>query len=104
MAILSKLFQVERETHGIPMPERTVERAKRATPVLELFDAWIARTRARATPRTPLAAALTYYDNQREGLRRFLKDGRLRIDNNLSEQQLRHVVLGRRNWTFFENC
>ena len=103
LAILSKLFRVERETQGIPMPERTAERAKRATPVLDLFDAWIARTRPRATPRTPLAAALTYYDNQREGLRRFLKDGRLRIDNNLSEQQLRHVVLGRRNWTFFEN-
>ena len=103
LALLSKLFQVERETHGIPMPARTAERAKRATPVLELFDAWIARTRPRATPRTPLAAALTYYDNQREGLRRFLVDGRLRIDNNLSEQQLRHVVLGRRNWTFFEN-
>jgi len=103
LAILSKLFQVERETQGIPMPARTAERARRATPVLDLFDAWIARTRPRATTRTPLAAALTYYDNQREGLRRFLKDGRLRIDNNLSEQQLRHVVLGRRNWTFFEN-
>lgn len=104
LAILSKLFQVERETHDIPMPGRTAERARRATPVLELFDAWIARTRPRATPRTPLAAALTYYDNQREGLRRFLTDGRLRIDNNLSEQQLRHLVLGRRNWTFFENA
>ena len=103
LAILSRLFQVERETRDLPMPERTAERAARASPVLDLFDAWIARTRPSATPRTPLAAALTYYDNQREGLRRFLDDGWLRIDNNLSEQQLRHGVLGRRNWTFFEN-
>jgi hypothetical protein len=103
LAILSRLFQIERDTRDVPMPARTVERARRALPILEIFDAWIARTRPRATPRTPLAAALTYYENQRDGLRRFLDDGRLRIDNNLSEQQLRHVVLGRRNWTFFEN-
>jgi len=103
LAILSRLFQVERETRDVPMPARTAERARRARPILEIFDAWIARTRPRATPRTPLAAALTYYDNQRDGLRRFLEDGRLRIDNNLSEQQLRNLVLGRRNWTFFEN-
>ena len=36
-------------------------------------------------------------------MRRFLTDGRLRLDNNISEQQLRNLVLGRANWTFFEN-
>jgi len=103
LAILAKLFEVERDTADIPMPARTEERSRRAAPVLAIFDAWIARVRPAAEPRTPLAAALTYYDNQRDGLRRFLDDGRLRIDNNLCEQQLRTLVLGRRNWTFFEN-
>lgn len=103
LAILSKLFEVERDMVEVPMPARTAERAARARPILDLFDAWIARVRAGVQPRTPLAAAVTYYDNQREGLRRFLADGRLRIDNNLCEQQLRNLVLGRRNWTFFEN-
>jgi transposase len=103
LAIIGKLFEVERDTKDLPMPGRTGERARRATPVLHLFDAWIARVRGRTTARTPLAAAITYYDNQRDGLRRFLADGRLRIDNNLCEQQLRNLVLGRRNWTFFEN-
>jgi len=103
LAILAKLFEVERDTTEIPMPARTEERARRAAPILAIFDAWIERTRPKAEPRTPLAAALTYYDNQRDGLRRFLDDGRLRIDNNLCEQQLRILILGRRNWTFFEN-
>ena len=78
-------------------------RAHEALAILAMLDAWIGRVRPEAEPRTPLSAALTYYDNQREGLRRFLADGRLRIDNNLCEQQLRNLVLGRRNWTFFEN-
>ena len=103
LAILGQLFGVERETKDIAMPERTSLRARRALPILGLWDAWIARARGTARARTPLAAAITYYDNQREGLRRFLADGRLRIDNNLCEQQLRALVLGRRNWTFFEN-
>jgi hypothetical protein len=46
---------------------------------------------------------LTYYQNQYVGLRTFLSDGRLRLDNNISEQQLRHLVLGRHNWNYFEN-
>jgi transposase len=103
LAIIAKLFEVERDTADIPMPAKTVERARRATPILAMFDAWIERVRPGVEPRTPLAAALTYYDNQREGLRRFLDDGRVRIDNNLCEQQLRNLVLGRRNWTFFVN-
>jgi transposase len=103
LAILAKLFEVERDTAEIPMPARTAERARRAAPILAMLDGWIERVRPKVEPRTPLAAALTYYDNQREGLRRFLADGRLRIDNNPCEQQLRNLVLGRRNWTFFEN-
>jgi transposase len=103
LGILAKLFEVERDTAHILMPERTEERARRAAPILAIFDAWIERVRLAVEPRTPLAAALTYYDNQRDGLRCFLDDGWLRIDNNLCEQQLRILVLGRRNWTFFEN-
>jgi transposase len=85
------------------MPAKTAERARRAEPILAMLDAWIEKMRPEVEPRTPLAAALTYYDNQREGLRRFLDDGRLRIDNNICENLLRSLVLGRRNWTFFEN-
>lgn len=54
-------------------------------------------------PRGPLRAAITYYDNQRDALRRLLEDGRLRLDNNISEGQLRRLVLGRVNWNYFAN-
>ena len=54
-------------------------------------------------PRGPLDAAMGYYLNQRSALRQFMKDGRLRLDNNRSEQALRHLVVGRANWTFFAN-
>jgi hypothetical protein len=103
LALISRLFKVDRECRELPMPERTAVRAARAGPVLELFDTWIEKQREMVDPRGPLDAAIGYYDNQRVALRRFLEDGRLRLDNNVSEAQLRNVVLGRHNWKWFAN-
>jgi transposase len=103
LAIIAELFEVVSACRDIPMPERTQERAARAGPVLALFDRWIERHRDDVDERGPLDKAIGYYTNQREALRRFLTDGRLRLDNNISEQQVRNLVQGRANWTFFEN-
>lgn len=103
LAIIAKLFEVDRHCHDVPIPERTAVRAARAGPILELFDAWIEQHRDKVDPRGPLDTAIGYYTNQRDALRRFLTDGRLRLDNNISEAQLRNVVLGLHNWKWFAN-
>lgn len=103
LSIIAKLFAVDRACRNIPMPERTAERARRAEPILALFDAWIARHRDQADPRGRLATAIGYYENQRTALRRFLDDGRHTLDNGVSERELRNLVLGRHNWGSFAN-
>ena len=103
LALIGKLFEVERSCRDVPMPGRTQERAEKAAPVLALFDAWIERHREHVDPRGPLDTAIGYYENQRDALRRFLEDGRLRLDNNISEGALRNLVLGRHNWNWFAN-
>jgi hypothetical protein len=103
LAIISELFKVDRECRGIPMPARTEARAARARPVLAIFDQWVERHREQVDPRGPLDKAIGYYENQRSALHRFLDDGRLRLDNNISEAQLRNLVLGRHNWQWFAN-
>ena len=103
IAIIGQLFAVERACASTPMPEKTARRAELAAPVLRLFDGWLDRNRATVEPRTPLAAAITYADNQHDELRRFLEDGRLRIDNNVCEGQLRNLVLGLNNWQYFQS-
>ena len=103
LSIISKLFEVARDCRDLPEPERTTVRAARCRPILALFDAWVARNRDAFDPRGTLAKGVGYYTNQRAALHRFLDDGRLRLDNSISEQQLRKVVLGRHNWMFFEN-
>ncbi|MGA7124289.1 MAG: IS66 family transposase [Polyangiaceae bacterium] len=103
IAIIGQLFAVERACASTPMPDKTARRAKLAAPILHLFDQWLERNRPTVEPRTPLAAAFTYADNQHDELRRFLEDGRLRIDNNVCEGQLRNLVLGLNNWQYFES-
>ena len=51
-------------------------------------------------PSTPLAKAIGYATNQRVALYRYTTDGRLEIDNNTSENALRTLALGRKNFLF----
>lgn len=103
LSMIAKLFAIDRACRDIPMPERTAERARRAEPILAMFDAWIARHRAEVEPRGRLATAIGYYENQRTALRRFLDDGRHPLDNGVSERELRNLALGRHNWGSFAN-
>ena len=52
---------------------------------------------------TPMYDAVRYSRNQRVGLHRFLDDGRLPIDNNISERALRRQAVVRKNWLFVGN-
>ncbi|MEJ7813527.1 MAG: IS66 family transposase, partial [Gemmatimonadaceae bacterium] len=105
LAIIGKLFEIDRSCRalGLDLEAFGAARAQQARPMLELFDRWVARHRGAVDPRGPLDKAIGYYDNQRAALHRFLEDGRLRLDNGVSERALRNVVLGEHNWTFFAN-
>ena len=90
--------------HGATDPDTGVMDTQRrralAEPILAKLYNWIAAERPKLVDESPLAKAMNYLVNQREALARFLDDGRLRLDNNISEVELRRQVVGRHNWTF----
>jgi hypothetical protein len=47
-----------------------------------------------------LSSAINYAINQREALYRYLENGWLKPDNNTSENAMRPLALGRKNWMF----
>ncbi len=47
-----------------------------------------------------LGKAINYAINQFEKFRRYLEDGRLKIDNNRAERAIKPFVIGRKNWLF----
>lgn len=55
----------------------------------------------RARGRGVVASALGYARNQADALRRFLEDGRLRLENNGAERALCPIAAARKSWLFF---
>jgi transposase len=78
----------------------TAQRRAAAEPVLNKLYDWIRAERHLLVDESPIAKAMNYLVNHRESLSRFLEDGRLRLDNNISEVELRRQAVGRHNWTF----
>jgi hypothetical protein len=71
-------------------------------PLVDAFFAWVHAEYAKPRERGLVATALGYAVRQEGPLRRFLEDGRLKLDNNASERTLRStVVTGRKAWLFF---
>ena len=80
-----------------------VDGAKRnqlAGPLVKAFYEWVESQRAVLDDEIPVKKALNYVHNHKAALTRFLDDGALRLDNNLSELALRHEKIGSNNWLF----
>lgn len=69
-------------------------------PLLAAFFAWAGKVVTRLSAKSELAEAFRYTIKRQEPLSRFLTDARLEIDNNIAENAMRAVALGRKNYLF----
>jgi transposase len=76
-------------------------RRETAVPIMEKLLKYVDDHKAKVLPKSLIGEAFTYADNHRLALQRYLSDGRLDIDNNVSEQTLRFITIGRNNWLFY---
>jgi hypothetical protein len=102
LQLIARLYRIERLAD---LEERSVDarlalRRERSTRVTDKLHRWLVATIAAEPPSSALAKAVGYCLNQWTALTRFLEDGRLDLDNNLCEQQLRGIALGRKNFLF----
>jgi transposase len=75
-------------------------RQEHSVPLLAKIDAERQALARIVLPKSPVGDAVRYLTNQWAALQRFVDDGRLAIDNNRAENQLRLVAVGRKNWLF----
>jgi len=98
-----KIYAVEREIKLLEKTnynEKAAYRKEKALPVWEAFFKWAKEEYPKALPKSPFGKAL-YYFLQREGkLTHYCSDGKLQIDNNLVENSIRPLALGRKNYLF----
>ncbi|WP_437715939.1 transposase [Sorangium sp. So ce448] len=100
IGFIRKLYAIDKATKELPPSRRTEQRRTDAEPVLVAFRVWLETEDLLVLPRSPIAGAIGYALNQWTALNRFLEDGRLRLDNNRSELELRREAVGRKNWIF----
>jgi transposase len=103
MAYIRALYDVEDEGKGLPPSKLKDLRQRKSQPVLEKFKGWLDEQGLAILPKSPIGRAVAYAVKNWTELTRFAEDGRLRIDNNRSELQMRPIAMGRRNWLRYES-
>lgn len=103
LALIAELYAIEREAKDADNATRLQLRHQRSVPVLGQIKAWLDRAGESVLPRSPVAQAITYAQNQWAALTTYVTQGFLAIDNKASERALKRVALGRKNWLFAGN-
>ena len=75
-------------------------RQKHSVPVLNRLKEWLDAIAPKVLPDTKLGDAISYTLNQWKYLTRYTEDGRMPIDNNLLERDIRIFATGRKSWLF----
>lgn len=94
------LYDIEDQARALNAADRRDLRHRRARPVWDSLRRYIETQMTGVSKKEKIGAARSYLLNQWDGLVHYLDDGDLPIDNNLSEQLMRQVALGRKNWLF----
>jgi transposase len=97
---IRELYIVEDQINGLTETQRHAARQERSKPLLDSLKTWYDRQRHRVSSKSALGKALRYALSRWSALARFIDDGRLSIDNNLSERLLRGIAISRKNFLF----
>jgi transposase len=103
LTLIGRLYQIERESKELSHALRLAVRQERSVPILEKIKQWLDAEQEVVLPRSPMATAITYAQNQWRALTTYTTQGFLNIDNNASERALKRVAIGRKNWLFAGN-
>lgn len=97
--ILYAIEALAREENLTPQ-QRHALRLEKSLPVINEIGAYIYQQRDKVLPKSPIGKAFEYCANRWISLQNYLNDGMLEMDNNLIENAIRPLALGRKNYLF----
>lgn len=98
---IGELYVIESAIRGKSAAERLAVRQEKTLPLLNALEGWLREKQQTLSRHSELAKAFAYALNQWEALKYYASDGWAEPDNNIAENALRTVSLGRKNWLFF---
>jgi len=100
VAMIAKLYLIERSAKDMTPEERREVRQSQAKPLLEKIKSWLDSKAGKVLPKSLLGKAIQYALNLWPQLIIYVEDGNIPIDNNPAENAVRPFVIGRKNWLF----
>jgi transposase len=102
LEVFQELYQIERYAkENILTVEQTRElRQEKSKPILEAFKVWLLEKAGEVIPRSLMGEAIAYTVRRFDQLCVYLNEGKLQIDNNLIENAVRPLAIGRKNYLF----
>lgn len=112
LSFIARLSQIERQLRqSIPFADLqghrdfaavAAARQDHSLPILHEFKSWLDAEKddGRILPKSPIRSAFTYTLSQWGALCRYVEEGFLSFDNNLSERTVKIPAIGRKNYLF----
>lgn len=101
---IAQLYKIEKEIREaeVPLTEGQIveKRMREALPVLTQLKEWMQQEYPRVLPGSPIGKAMAYALPLMDSMKFYTLHGELQIDNNLIENAIRPVALGRKNYLF----
>ena len=103
VAMIRRLYTIEDQGRLLSVDQRLHLRQSHATPILRQFHESLLSWKEKLLPKHPMAEAVGYTLNQWDELNVFASDGSVPVDNNVSEREIKRIVLNRKNSLFVGN-
>ena len=102
---IQHLYRIEHmcDDAGLSPDERKAKRQELARPIMEAMKLWMETEGVKYSESSLTGKAITYAYTRWDNMMRYLEDGRLLLDNNLAENEIRPITLGRKNYLFCGN-
>jgi transposase len=100
---IRKLYEIEHRAKTLSVGERTRMRMEKSKPILDQLYQRLSLWKLQLLPKHPMSDAVNYALNQWKELNTFVKDGAVPIDNNISEREMKRIVLNRKSSLFVGN-
>lgn len=102
MDLIQKLYAIERDARqgGLSAAQRKALRGEKSVPILDELGEWISKVGPQTEPKNAFGKAMYYTATHWDKLNIYVQDGCLEIDNNLVENQIRPIAVGRKAYLF----
>jgi transposase len=102
LQFIQELYRIEAECREVSMSytERSDVRHNKSISILQTMKDWLDKEAILVTPKSPIGQAISYTLARWDKLVKYASSGNVEIDNNLVENAIRPLAIGRKNYLF----